>query len=88
MAGSPYATLAGVLQADVKAAREAFIYHTSRHQCREGECEVREAWSLVRDITTEWLEAARSSPAPERSVTFTMLPPELAAQLAQSGGDT
>lgn len=68
MADSPYATLAGVLQADVTTLREAFFYHTSRYQCREGE------------------RKASSSPAPQRSVTFTPLPPELKTKLAQSGG--
>jgi len=73
MAGSPYATLAGVLQADVTTLREAFFYHTSRHQCREGECKAREVLSLARDKISEMLEreTASSSPAPQRSVTFT-----------------
>lgn len=46
MAGSPYATEAAVLRADETSLREAFFYHTSRHKCRDGECEVR------RDIRT------------------------------------
>lgn len=76
MAESPYATLAGVLQADLTNVREAFFYHTSRHKCRAGECEVREVLSLARSITAETLEHERasSSSVPQRSATFTVLP--------------
>jgi hypothetical protein len=75
MAESPYATLAGVLQADVTTLRGAFFYHTSRHQCRAGECEAREVLRLARDKMSEMLERekASSSPATQRSVTFTPL---------------
>ena len=88
MAGSPYATLAGVLQADVTTLRDAFFYHTSRHQCRVGECEAREVLEAVRDKMSEMLERekASSSPAPQRSVTFTPQWPELKVKPAQSGG--
>ncbi len=87
MADSPYATLAGVLQADVTALRDAFFYHTSRHRCREGQCQARDVLSLARDKISEMLEreTASSPPAPQRSVTFTPLTPELKAILAQSG---
>jgi hypothetical protein len=76
MADSPYKTLAGVLQADQTGVRELFFYHTSRHQCRAGECEVREAFSLARDIVGEWLERekAGSSSAPERSERAVAVP--------------
>ncbi len=86
MTGSPYATLADVLQTDVTALRDVFFYHTSRHQCRRDECEAREELSLVRDKISEMIERETASfpPAPQRSVTFMPLPPELKATLAQS----
>jgi hypothetical protein len=66
MAGSPYATVAAVLEADVTTLREAFFYHTSRHKCRDGECEARralkETLATIRAMLAR--ETASSSPAP------------------------
>jgi hypothetical protein len=72
MSDSPYATEAAVLEADLTSMRDLFFYHTSRHKCRTGECEV---LSLARDIVSEWLERKKASPSPQRSVVFTPWPP-------------
>jgi hypothetical protein len=54
MAGSPYATLAGVLKDDLSSARSAFFFHTSRHRCPAGTCGVRKALDdLIKKISEE-----------------------------------
>jgi hypothetical protein len=93
MADSPYATLAGVLQADVANLQRARVDHTTRHGgafgCpATGGCEVRKVLDGALEKISEMLERemASSSPAPRRSMTFRPLTPELKAKLAQSGG--
>jgi hypothetical protein len=84
MADSPYATLVGVLQADVANLERARVDHTTRHGgafgCpATGGCEVRDvlddALKKIRGMLER--EKASPSPAPERSVTFRPLPPGL-----------
>ena len=93
MADRPYATLAGVLQADVANLQRARVDHTTRHGgafgCpATGGCEVREVLDDALKKISEMLERemASFSPAPQRSVTFRPLPPELKAKFAQPGG--
>jgi hypothetical protein len=65
MAGSPYATLVAILQADLTSARQAFFDHASRHACRDDECETKRELRAVRDSIRGRLarEMANSSPA-------------------------
>jgi hypothetical protein len=84
MAKSPYATLAGVLAGDVANLRQARFDHTTRHGgafgCpATGGCKVREVLDDALKKINEMLERemANPSPAPQRSVTFTLLPPGL-----------
>jgi hypothetical protein len=62
MADSPYATVAAVLEADATSLQEAFFYHTSRHRCRDGECEARVA--LKDTIATVQAMLARETASP------------------------
>jgi hypothetical protein len=84
MAKSPYATLAGVLRGDVANLEKARFDHTSRHGgafgCpATGGCGVREVLDDALQKINEMLEREMAAPtsAPQRSVTFTPLPPGL-----------
>jgi DNA-binding IscR family transcriptional regulator len=81
MAGSPYATLADVLRADLTNQEHAFFDHASRHRCRDSECETKRMLRTTRESIRERLarETASPSPAPQRSAvtTFIPLPPHL-----------
>jgi hypothetical protein len=69
MAGSPYATLAGVLKDDVAILQRAFNDHTTRHGgafgCpKEGGCRVREVLKKALDEISEMLERETAGPSP------------------------
>ena len=53
---SPYATLAGVLRADVANLERAFVDHTTRHRCpKVSGCELRKVLKDALDHAREML---------------------------------
>lgn len=86
MAGSPYATLLAILQADLATARQAFFDHASRHQCGDG-CETKRELRAVRDSLRDRVACEMASPSPPRTVTFMPLPPGLRSELSRPGSE-